>query len=42
MNLLFKIKMTALNIYYGMSVKHMADKLGAFLRQYHESLQQLV
>jgi hypothetical protein len=39
MSLIFKIRMKLLNFYYGLSVKNLADKLGAFLRLYHESLQ---
>lgn len=32
----------AQNLYYGMNVQNLANRLGAFLKLYHESLQALV
>jgi hypothetical protein len=38
----FKLKSTAISMYYGMNVKTIAGKVSQFLRLYHESLQSLV
>ena len=41
-DLWFRLRSTAINIYYGMNVKTIAGKVSQFLRLYHESLQSLV
>ena len=41
-DLWFKLKSTAISMYYGMNVKTIAGKISQFLRLYHESLQSLV
>ena len=41
-DLWFKVKSTAISMYYGMNVKTIAGKVSQFLRLYHESLQGLV